>query len=52
MFKHLSANPKLSKGRLYNEFEDDQFRTAKDRLFYSCSSVQNEGKKHAKLIFE
>lgn len=31
MFKHLAANPKLSKGRLHNEFEDDQFRTPFER---------------------
>ena len=31
MFKHLAANPKLSRGRLYNEFEDDQFRTPFER---------------------
>jgi len=31
MFKQLSVNPKLSKGRLYNEFEDDQFRTPFER---------------------
>jgi len=31
MFKHLAANPKLSRGRLYNEFDDDQFRTPFER---------------------
>ena len=31
MFKQLAANPKLSKGRLYKEFEEDQFRTPFER---------------------
>ena len=31
MFKYLAANPKLSRGRLHNEFEDDQFRTLFER---------------------
>ena len=31
MFKYLAANPKLSRGRLHNEFEDDQFRTPFER---------------------
>tara|TARA_Y100000590_G_C15649210_1_gene988090 strand:- start:221 stop:1342 length:1122 start_codon:yes stop_codon:yes gene_type:complete len=31
MFKQLAANPNLSKGRIYNEYEDDQFRTPFER---------------------
>ena len=31
MFKHLAANPKLSKGRLHHEYDDDQFRTPFER---------------------
>ena len=31
MFKHLATTPKLSRGRLHNEFEDDQFRTPFER---------------------
>ena len=31
MFKHLAVNPSLSKGRLYGENEEDQFRTPFER---------------------
>ncbi len=31
MFKQLAANPKLSRGRLYKEYDDDQFRTPFER---------------------
>jgi len=31
MFKQLAANPNLSKGRLYNEDDNDQFRTPYER---------------------
>ena len=31
MFEQLAANPKFSRGRLYKEFDDDQFRTPFER---------------------
>ncbi|MBS57067.1 MAG: deoxyguanosinetriphosphate triphosphohydrolase [Rickettsiales bacterium] len=31
MFKHLASNPNNSKGRLYKEIDDDQFRTPFER---------------------
>ena len=31
MFKHLASNPNHSKGRLYKEIDDDQFRTPFER---------------------